>query len=190
MKSKLDLKQLICYQVETKRDRNRSARLQSDPRRLPRSHRMCPVCSKMVTKWFQDAFRRIQWASSDPKMILRAPQMTQTQSKMTPRAAMMDQDAPQKCPWGIPNGWKLKNMSFSKNVVSPCVFQWKVLPERQEMMGKVPETSEDCFEWNVLALGQVLEVLTAMKGGWGTPTFLQLAEPDPHIWLLVTSLIS
>ena len=158
MKSKLDLKQLICYQVETKHDRNGSARLQSDPRRLPKSHSMCPICSKMVTKWFQEAFRRIQWASSDPKMTLRASQMIQRQSKMTLRAAMMAQDAPQKCPWGTPNRWTLKNMTFSKNVVFPRVFQWKAPPERQEMMGKVPETSLDRFEWNVLVWGQFWEV--------------------------------
>ena len=124
MKSKLDLKQLTCYQVEAKHDRNGSARLQNDPWRPPESPRMLPICSKMATKWFQAAFRRIQWASSDPKMSLRASQMTPRQSKMTLRAAMTAQDAPKKCPCGTPNKWDLKNLIFSKNVVSPCAVSY------------------------------------------------------------------
>ena len=124
-KSKLDLKQLICYQVEAKHDRNGFARMHNDPGRPPKSPRMRPICSKMGTEWFQKVFRRIQWASSDPKMTLRAPQIIQRQSKMTLRAAMMAQDAPQKCPWGTPNRWKLKNITFSKNVVFLVFFNEK-----------------------------------------------------------------
>ena len=168
MKSKLDLIQLTCYQVEAKHGRNGSARLQYDPRRFPKRARLPPICPKMVTKWFQEACRHIQWASSDLKLTIRASQVTPRQSKMTLRAAMTAQDAPKKCPCGTPNRWKFKNNVFSKNALFPGVFQWKVVPESQEMMGKVPETSLDRFKWNVMVLDHFWRSSDPEKGGWNS----------------------
>ena len=92
----MELKQLKCYQLETKLDRNDSEKLQCDPKTSAKGPKIAPRYCKMIPKWLGEIFRRTQPASRDPKLILRASQMAPRRPKMALIAARMAQRCFQK----------------------------------------------------------------------------------------------
>ena len=143
--------------------------------------------SKMIPKIFQTHTTGLKWSQVDSKSLPNGPETPedgpysrQDGPKMSPRGAHV----------GSQIGEKVKLEVFQKHLF----FHRFLTKNASRQVRKWWETFQKRF-W--IALSEIWWFYVDFSRSWGpwkggrvTPVFLQLAEPDPYIWLLVTSLIS
>ena len=142
--------------------------------------------SKMSPKIFRTHTTGLKWSQVDSKSFLNGPQTPQDGSnsrqdgpKMSPRGAHVGSQIGEKVKLEVFKKHLFFHQSLMKNA-SRQVRKW------QETLQKRSWTALSEIWWFYIDFRRFWG---PSKGGWLTPSFLRPAEPDPHIWWLVTSLI-